>query len=721
MWYHKRRTRAAPLTEGVCRAAVLRFFLPAERLPPGAEQVTENKKEKIFMEVHLGERGGALKMYINGEEFEPLSFKSFRPNEQNIGEFYAAGVRLFSILSSGLYSILGVPYSLFGESWVGEGRYDFAPIDRQIELFLSRAPEGYFALMVQLDTRPWYLAARKGCPDSFTCLSQVANDAAWRAAAGDYLEAVITHVEGRYGERFYGYFMLGGTTTEWFSHRDYAEAHPYKTAAFRRYLGDETAEIPDKAEREHCTHGSFRDGVADGRALAYWRFHHHSIADTILYFAARAQHVLHHRKLLGVYFGYLLELNGERLWNDGHLAYEDVFFSPDIDMISSPSSYEHRNVSGESAFMVPYDSLKLHKKLYYLEFDHITHVAPPDIEGYAIPGYASQFQTEEETLEVMRRDYMLCLAKGAALWWFDMFDGWFRTARMMEEIGRMTALSRTLAGKDMSGVSEVAVFAEGESLYYVSKDEDLNTTLLGKQRRGLARMGAPYDLFSMGDFERVAHEKYKLYIFPDAFRLSPERRAAILTCCRAAGKSALFQFAPDYVQGDGVSVAAASRMAGMTLSPCTPGAAPLTVDFFAEDGGAVRVTYKKTPATLFAVTDPEAEPLATYPDGSVAMAHCRQGDAHAFFSATGDLPPEALRRVCRMAGVHLYSEANDVVVANRSLIGVYTAKDGETRLHVPQDGVYTDRFSGISYTAQDGWLCIPAPKNHAILLLREER
>ncbi len=44
MWYHKRRTRAAPLTERARRAAVLRFFLPAERLPPGAKQVTENNQ-----------------------------------------------------------------------------------------------------------------------------------------------------------------------------------------------------------------------------------------------------------------------------------------------------------------------------------------------------------------------------------------------------------------------------------------------------------------------------------------------------------------------------------------------------------------------------------------------------------------------------------------------------------------------------------------------------
>ena len=42
-----------------------------------------------------------------------------------------------NILTSGVTSAVGVPYSLFGESWVGLETYDFSPIDRQIELFMK--------------------------------------------------------------------------------------------------------------------------------------------------------------------------------------------------------------------------------------------------------------------------------------------------------------------------------------------------------------------------------------------------------------------------------------------------------------------------------------------------------------------------------------------------------------------------------------------------------
>ena len=95
--------------------------------------------------VKLTRVNGALKVDIDGEIIEPLSFKSFRPTARNVSDFSKAGVKLFSILTSGVICALGVPYSLYGESWIGENEYDFKPIDKQIELFIENAPGAYYA------------------------------------------------------------------------------------------------------------------------------------------------------------------------------------------------------------------------------------------------------------------------------------------------------------------------------------------------------------------------------------------------------------------------------------------------------------------------------------------------------------------------------------------------------------------------------------------------
>ena len=92
------------------------------------------------MRASLKRVGGALRIDVDGESFLPLSFKSFRPTKENISECYRSGVRLFSILSTGGNCTYDIPYSLFGESWVGDGKYDMTAIDKQIDFFIENAP-----------------------------------------------------------------------------------------------------------------------------------------------------------------------------------------------------------------------------------------------------------------------------------------------------------------------------------------------------------------------------------------------------------------------------------------------------------------------------------------------------------------------------------------------------------------------------------------------------
>ena len=107
-----------------------------------------------------------------------------------------------------------------------------------------------------------------------------------------------------------------------------------------------------------------------------------------------------------------MELGAPRLYNAGHLGYEKVFFSDDIDMISSPSAYRYRELTDPSAFMVTQKTLDAHNKLYFLEFDHITHVAPSMVEEAPsgnsrngtlkiIPGAEKLCNNESESLNLM--------------------------------------------------------------------------------------------------------------------------------------------------------------------------------------------------------------------------------------------------------------------------------------------------------------------------------
>ncbi len=655
--------------------------------------------------VKLTRVNGALKVDIDGQIIEPLSFKSFRPTARNVSDFSKAGVKLFSILTSGIICALGVPYSLYGESWIGENEYDFEPIDRQIELFIENAPNAYYALMIQLDTRPWWLEKHPEAANTFTNLSQTIAYDKWRQEARDYLLAVISHVEEKYGDMFYGYFMLCGFTTEWFSHFDEEAPHPIKEAAYKKYSNDENITIPTFDELQGTEHHSFLPKETIKKVSHYRKFHAELISDSLLYFAHEAQTVLQHKKLLGVYFGYLFELDGPRLWNDAHLAYEKVFTSPDIDMISSPSSYGYRAEDSTSAYMVTYDTLDKHNKLYYLEFDHITNLAPPEIEGMLIPGGHNKCSSTHQALNIMQRDFMLCASKGAALWWFDMFEGWFYSDEMMNAITQMIELQKKISTYKHESVAEILVVAEGESLYGVNKNSEINTLFLGLQRDGLARMGAPYDVYSQCDVDSINVSRYKLVIFLDAFKVN---NTAFIEKLKSEGKTILWIYAPDYLNNGLESV---KSITGISLKELSEEETEIETPFGT-------LTYDFLPKPLIYAED-EAEVLGNYKNTKKpAIVRKKQDSWTSVYSAVGNLSGGILREIAKNAGVHIYCEDDTTpVYISNILKGVYVLED--TVLYV-EDGEYVDLFTSKTYLAQNGRLVIPKENMASKLLMRKD-
>lgn len=85
---------------------------------------------------------------------------------------------------------------------------------------------------------------------------------------------------------------------------------------------------------------------ADGNLdypLAYYRYNSELVAETIGYFAKAVKDLTQRERIVGVFYGYLLQLCGEqRQQNAGHLALERVLASPDVDFLSSPTSYAYR-------------------------------------------------------------------------------------------------------------------------------------------------------------------------------------------------------------------------------------------------------------------------------------------------------------------------------------------------------------------------------------------
>lgn len=660
------------------------------------------------MKAEILNTGFGNRIYVDNKELPPFAFKSFRPTKKNISDFYNAGVRTFCVLSTGIPSATkGVPYSHFGESWIDDYTYDFNPIDNQIDLFIDSAPEAYLDIMLVVDTRDWWLKKYPEYPNSYWNLSQVCSDEKWRKAALAYLVACVNHIEEKYGDKVFAYHILGGATTEWLSDNDYEETSPIKETAFRKYLSNETANIPTKTERELPVERVFLDPNKDANLIAYRKFHSELIADTILYFAKGVKEAVDYKKLVGVYYGYLLELGGSRLWNSGHVACDKIFNSKYVDIISAPSAYTwFRRKEGTVGYMVSVDTLTLDNKIFYQEFDYRTYLPSLQFEASKpLIGSTDGAKNRRETIDMIRREFLSVQSKGLSMWWFDMFEGWYYDDLLMDEIRKCFEIDKKLSSLPCKSNSEIAVITDSESLYYVNKNAHINSELLSWERAELSKIGAPYDIFLASSLDKIDFAQYKLVIFLNQLKYNEKYQAIIDEKIKKDNKTILWVYAPNYVS-DKLDIISISKTIGMKVTKLDQ---PETII----NAGNERFGFTFPKDTMFFVNvegddcftanEKNVEVLGRYQINlRPALVRKDFGDYKSVFSASGYISAQVFREIAVSAGVHIYShDLDNVVYVNSEMIGVYHRYNKDAEISVKEDGEYEDLFSKTIYVSKN--------------------
>ena len=61
--------------------------------------------------------------------------------------------------------------------------------------------------------------------------------------------------------------------------------------------------------------------------------------------------------------------------------------------------------------------------------------------------------------------------------------------------------------------------------------------------------------------------------------------------------------------------------------------------------------------------------------------------------------PELLRSICRVKNIHLYSETNDVIRANRSVVMLHTSSGGNKVVNLPWNTPAKEVVTGKIYPA----------------------
>jgi hypothetical protein len=531
----------------------------------------------------------------------------------------------------------------------------------------------------------------------------------------------------------------------------------YKTeTALRRAWGNavvtfETAEPPNEIERYTTDHGIFFDPAKSSRAPDFFAFYNESVADVLIENCRWAKEIIGGKKIVGAFYGYLwCNFPNLSAVHSGQLALTKVLRAPEVDFICSPYTYDNKYVGGPNNSQSLPEAALMHRKLYFNEVDTETHVTQ---RQWRWGDCLNVPKTWEETRGLLIRDFGYSFTKGIGLWWTDLFGGTFRDEKITKLLANLRRIDEQNLDADKSSIAEIAVILDESGFTYCGDGEPLFNALLTAQKQWeLGFIGAPWEPHLLSDIANPKLRDFKLYIFLNTFRVTTAQREAIHAKLKRNNATAVWIHAAGYID-EKLSVQTMSALTGIQLRE-TNSAGELHVDLT-----GVRHAYTRSLPRNFAYgTDVNVSNIIRFYDHQIylkdprdpslrrdlpgfrisprffaddrratvlgklagldrpGLVVKRQSGWTSVYSSAPILPAELLRSIAREADCHIYSDANDVVYANKEFLCIYAPGGGKRTIRLPERRRVVDALENRVLSSRAKELPLELPANTAILL-----
>ena len=487
---------------------------------------------------------------LDGHPATSMAYTTYFEERSDAAAFAGAGYRIFfvnlSFTSLPINSFTG--FTPFRVGAFEDPEFpDFSEFETAVRAILAACPDAVIFPRIYVSMPGSWVDAHPNdvIPTPKGGYREALSSEAFRRDGAEFLRRTVEHIrKADYASRVGGWQLCGGQTQEWFHHDlggslGQAAAEPYRNWLREQY-GEENGTLP--IPEDYTDRGSPLQTSENARRYAL--FSNLAVAETVEHFARTLKEAVNGEQIVGVFYGYTMESNSKVLF--GSHALRRLLNSPYIDFFSSPNAYlENRAFGMDWADMIPVDSVKLHGKLSFIECDIRTHLTEaiqnvrpgeyPDVL-YRLDNGTSVWAgppTAELSREALRKCFAHQITRGSAIWWFDMWGGWYRAPLLMEELTAMKAIcdGDLYREKGTTLTPEVAVLADERS-YASLLDHSPLMNSLPYTRMALGNTGIPYDLCACEDAEAILH-RYKAVIFP--FPAPSEAGEYAMTLCRERG------------------------------------------------------------------------------------------------------------------------------------------------------------------------------------------
>lgn len=594
------------------------------------------------------------------------------------------------------------------DCWTPPGTLvDWAPLDDLCRRIVAVNPKVLLVPRVNANAPDWWLKrhpeARMVYDAGQVINESCVSDRLYRADACAHLEELSRHLLGTFPKHFAGIHPCGQNTGEWFYQdswlRPLSGYDPATRTAFRQWLksqGDpqaDAAEPPTADERRAHPYGLLRHPAREKRLIDFARFQQREMADHVAALAAACRRGTDGRKLVVFFYGYLFEFAPlpDGAPTSGHYALSSLLQGHDIDILCSPISYTDREWIGTAPSMTAAESVTRAGILWLNEDDSRTFLDRRKEQHVQEGGLVDL----EQTRQVMRRNTAQAALRGFGTWWMDLpAEGWFNDARIWEEMSLLRPLDATMLHRRGRFAPEIAaIIDEGSMCHLPGGSAAMASGVTYDARAALGRSGAPYGQYLLDD-ALVGRVPAKLQVYLSAWALSPAQRDA-LAAQRHSGVTRVWCYAPGFLYPDRAEVAGIKEVTGFETKAAAAPTAEATPTEVGKKFGLTASWGPKQPTTpLFSVTASADETLATYSDGTPAVALRRSGKGTDVFVGVPQLTPELVRALARMAGVHLFTEGKASVWAAEGYLSLQAHEDGPLVISTGKQGVVVDALDG---------------------------
>lgn len=598
---------------------------------------------------------------------------------------------------------------------------DWAAFDAQVHEVLRRAPQAWLMLCPDTTAEAGKVSWVRSHPDQAYVNDLSRSDVKsysgeergfpsfastqWLQAVNSMLVAVVRHVQASdYAGRVIGYQLSGYEWFQWEWMATRMDMSGHMRDAFGRWLRGkyvtperlqeawsqpgvtfDTVALPTTAQRRQTVDGVFRDPVAQRVVTDFARFYSELIADVLLSQARTVKQAAGQKTLVSCFYGYEQQMfDGLTRESSGHFALRKLLEAGLIELPGAPTDgyLFERGLGGTGSFMTLPGSYPLHGALYMDQPDFRTHWAAQDVE---------RTNSVTDDVNVFRREFALALTNGVPLQYLDFSRDWtVGDPRLVEELRRFSEVERFAQTLDRRPSAEgMAVMFSEETADFIGTDRTLfDGALVYHQRPLLYRSGMPHRTYLLSDLAKPALPDYRLWFFPNAFRLTADERTLIKRKCMRNGNVVVFTYAPGIVDEKAVSVPNMERLLGFKLETITePRYAKIAIDGPSPSlKDSAGITYGQGLwSPLYAAADPTVQVLGKYVDTGKPGLVCKDfGSYKVVYSGAPLLPPDLWRDLGRLARAQVYSATNDAVYADGNFLGLHARSPGLKRLRLPQ-------------------------------------